>query len=47
MPHLPYDVDPCCGSRFDVHVEIDGTTRAYFCDECEELLADLIDGAEP
>lgn len=47
MPYLPSFVDTCCGSRFDVHVEIDGTTRAYFCDGCDRMLADLIDGAEP
>lgn len=47
MPHLPYHVECCCGSRFDVTTETDGTTRAYFCAVCGELLADLIEGAEP
>ena len=46
---LPPHVDPCdcTGSRFAVRAETDGVTRAYLCNDCDGLLADLIEGAEP
>lgn len=45
--HLPPHVPTCCGSRFDIDVDADGTTAAYHCSICGELIADLILGAEP
>lgn len=47
MPYLPAHVPLCCGTRFEVTVETDGATRTYYCTICGELLADLIEGAEP
>lgn len=47
MTWLPWHVDPCCGGRFNNRLETDGTTYAFICEGCDELIADLICGAEP
>lgn len=54
MSVLPPHVSPCAdrpgeceGDVFDVNVDTDGLTRAYECARCGDLLADLIEGAEP
>lgn len=47
MAWLPWHIDPCCGGTRSVNVVSDGTTDAYECPECGELIADVISGAEP
>ena len=46
---LPPIVEPCecTGSIFAIESESDGISTVYECEECGELLADLICGAEP
>ena len=55
MAWLPWHVTPGDGDctcenppgRFGNVMETDGTTYAYICTGCGELIADLICGAEP